>query len=217
MTSPHELWPPFGLVVRSGDLTLSPVTDEDLPGLVDLVRSGVHDPGTMPFAFPWTDRPPEEVAPEFARYHWRTRASFTPQDFHLDLAVRERGGLVGVQGFFATDYPVTRSAETGSWLASRYQGRGIGTRMRQAVCALLLGHLGATQGTSTPFLDKPPSPAGSGRAGSRHTDTTRVARRGALALRARLRLGADDLVRGEPVEVSGAEPLRAFLGLDALA
>src|SRR4051794_14932810 len=215
MTSPHELWPPFGLVVRSGDLTLSPVTDEDLPGLVDLVRSGVHDPGTMPFAFPWTDRPPEEVAPEFARYHWRTRASFTPQDFHLDLAVRERGRLVGAQGFFATDYPVTRSAETGSWLASCYQGRGIGTRMRQAVCTLLLAPPGAAEVPSPAFLDTPASLAVSHKVGYRHTDTARVARQGALVLQARLRLGADDLVRGEPVEVIGAEPLRAFLGLDA--
>ena len=35
MTSPSELWPPFGLVVRTGGLTLTPVTDDDLP--VELV------------------------------------------------------------------------------------------------------------------------------------------------------------------------------------
>jgi hypothetical protein len=59
MTSPSELWPPFGLVVRSGDLTLTPITDDDLPGLVDLVRSGIHDPGRLPFLTPWTRTPPE--------------------------------------------------------------------------------------------------------------------------------------------------------------
>jgi RimJ/RimL family protein N-acetyltransferase len=213
MTSPSELWPPFGLVVRSGDPTLSAITDDDLPGLVDLVRSGVHEPDAMPFGMPWTRRPPEHVAPEFARYHWRMRAAFVPEDFHLDLAVRERGELVGAQGFFATDYPVTRTAETGSWLARRHQGRGIGTRMRQAVCTLLLDHLGAAEVTSGAFLDNPASLAVSRKVGYRQTDVKRVAREGRLALHAQLRLGPDDLVRGEPVEVSGVEPLRAFLGV----
>lgn len=213
MTSPSELWPPFGLDVRSGDLTLRPITDDDLPELVDLVRSGVHEPGTMPFGVPWTQGPPERVAPEFARYHWRMRAAFVPEDFHLDLAVRERGELVGAQGFFARDYPVTRTAETGSWLALRHQGRGLGTRMRQAVCTLLFDHLGAAEVTSGAFLDNPASLAVSRKVGYRYTDTKRVARQGELALHAQLRLAPDDLVRGEPVQVSGVEPLRRFLGL----
>lgn len=213
MTSPSELWPPFGLVVRSGDLTLSAITDDDLPGLVDLVRSGVHGPDAMPFGMPWTRRPPERVAPELARYHWRMRAAFVPEDFHLDLAVRERGELVGAQGFFATDFAVTRTAETGSWLARRHQGRGIGTRMRQAVCTLLLDHLGAAEVTSGAFLDNAASLAVSRKVGYRQTDVKRVAREGGLALHAQLRLAPDDLVRGEPVEVSGVGPLRAFLGV----
>ena len=213
MTDLHELWPAFGLVVRSGDLTLTTVTDDDLPGLVDLVLAGVHEPDAMPFGVPWTRRPPEQVAPEYARHYWNRRAAFARDDFHLDLAVREHGGLVGVQGFFATDYPVTRTAETGSWLALRHQGRGTGTRMRQAVCALLVDHLGAAEVTSGAFLDNPASLAVSRKVGYRHTDTKRVAREGALALHAQLRLRPEDLVRGEPVEVSGVGPLRRFLGM----
>ncbi|MGI3779405.1 MAG: GNAT family N-acetyltransferase [Janthinobacterium lividum] len=214
MTSLSELWPPFGLVVRSGGLTLTPVTDEDLPGLVDLVRSGVHAPDEMPFGMPWTRRATAEVAPEYARHYWQTRAAFVPADFHLDLVVRDDGELVGVQGFFATDYPVTRTAETGSWLALRHQDRGIGTRMRQSVCSLLVDHLGAAEVTSGAFVDNPASLAVSRKVGYRRTDTKRVAREGALALHAQLRLRPDDLVRGDPVEVSGVEPLRAFLGVD---
>lgn len=213
MTSLSELWPAFGLVVRSGDLILTTITDADLPGLVDLVRSGVHAPEAMPFAMPWTRQPPERVAPEYARHYWRTRAAFVPDDFHLDLAVRERGELVGVQGFFAKDYPVTRTAETGSWLALRHQGRGIGTRMRQAVCALLFDHLDAAEVTSGAFADNVASLAVSQKVGYRQTDTRRVAREGRLALHVQLRLRPDDLVRGEPLEVGGVEPLRTFLGL----
>ena len=62
MTEPSELWPPFGLTVRSGDLTLSAITDDDLTGLVDLVRSGIHEPDLMPFVYPWT-----RVAPGLVR------------------------------------------------------------------------------------------------------------------------------------------------------
>jgi RimJ/RimL family protein N-acetyltransferase len=213
MTSPSQLWPPTGLVVRSGDLTLAPVTDEDLPGLVDLVLSGVHEPDAMPFDVPWTRADPADLPRQFAQFHWSQRASSTPAEFRLDLAVRERGQLVGAQGFHAKDYAVTRTAETGSWLAQRHQGRGLGTRMRQAVCALLVDHLDACEVTSGAFLDNLASLGVSRKVGYRHTDTTRVVREGRLALHAQLRLRPEDLVRGEPVEVSGVEPLRAFLGV----
>jgi len=213
MTSPSQLWPPSGLVVTSGDLTLTPVTDEDLPGLVDLVLSGVHDPDAMPFDVPWTRADPADLPRQFAQFHWGQRASSTPADFRLDLAVREHGELVGAQGFHAKDYAVTRTAETGSWLAQRHQGRGIGTRMRRAVCALLIDHLDAAEVTSGAFLDNAASLGVSRKVGYRHTDTARVVREGRLALHAQLRLRPEDLVRTEPVEVTGVEPLRAFLGV----
>ena len=54
-----DLWPPFGLVLRSGDLTLSAITDDDLPGLADLALSGIHDPSWLPFLTPWTRTPPD--------------------------------------------------------------------------------------------------------------------------------------------------------------
>ena len=156
MTSPSELWPPFGLVVRSGDLTLTPVSDEDLPGLVDLVRAGVHEPEVMPFDVPWTRADPADLPRQLAQFHWGQRATSTPADLRLDLAVRVGGELVGAQGFRAKDYAVTRTVETGSWLGLRHQGRGTGTRMRQAVCTLLVDHLGAAEVTSGAFLDNPP-------------------------------------------------------------
>lgn len=211
VTESHELWPPFGLLVSTGDLTLTPVTDDDLPGLVDLVLAGVHEPGAMPFDVPWTRTDPAELPRQFAGYHWNVRATSTPDDVRVDLAVRERGVLVGAQGFHAKDYALTRTAETGSWLGRRHQGRGIGTRMRQAVCVLLVDHLGAAEVRSGAFLDNPASLAVSRKVGYRQTDTERVAREGELALRAQLRLRPDDLIRGDPVQVTGAEPLRAFL------
>ena len=214
MTTASELWPPFGLTVRAEDLVLTTVTDDDLPGLVDLVRDGIHAPDYMPFGVPWTLAPPDELPRRYAAHYWSTRAGFSPERLSLDLAVRNRGELVGTQGFHAENYPVTRTAETGSWLARRHQGQGIGTRMRRAVCTLLVDHLDAAEVTSGAWLDNPASLAVSRKVGYREGDVTRMARQGELALHRRLVLGPKDLVRGEPVEVSGVEPLRAFLGLD---
>ncbi|MBB3326326.1 GNAT family N-acetyltransferase [Microlunatus antarcticus] len=214
MTTLSELWPPFGLVVRSGDLTLTPVSDDDLPGLVDLVRSGVHAPEAMPFAMPWTRTPPEQVPAMFAAHHWSERAAFSADHVSVDLAVRRGGELVGTQGFAGGAYAITRTAETGSWLAQRFQGQGIGTRMRQAVCTLLFDHLDAAEVTSAAWSDNPASLAVSRKVGYRPGDLARKVREGALALERRLVLAPEDLVRGDPVEVSGVEPLRTFLGLD---
>ncbi|MFT0139022.1 hypothetical protein ACEK07_23205 [Alcanivoracaceae bacterium MT1] len=52
-----EVWPLFGLEIRTPRLTLRPVRDEDLPGLARAALDGVHDPARMPFGAPWTDAP----------------------------------------------------------------------------------------------------------------------------------------------------------------
>lgn len=213
MMMPSDLWPPAGLVVRSGDLVLTPVIDDDLPGLAELTLAGIHEPGAMPFSVPWTLAPADQLPRQLAAYHWGVRAAFRPDDFHLELAVRRQGELVGTQGFGAKDYLVTRTAETGSWLGRRHQGQGIGTRMRRAVCTLLVDHLDAAELTSGAWLDNAPSLAVSRKVGYREGDVTRMVRLGVVALHRRLVLRPDDLVRGEPVQVTGAEPLRAFLGL----
>ncbi|SER27181.1 GNAT family N-acetyltransferase [Microlunatus flavus] len=213
MIVPSDLWPPFGLVVRSGDLTLSAISDDDLPGLVELVRSGIHPEDFMPFTFPWTRVPHDEQPRRFAAHHWAERAAFGPDHVSVDLAVRVDGELVGTQGFAGGAYAVTRTALTGSWLARRHQGRGIGTRMRRAVCTLLVDHLGAVEVTSAAFVDNPASLAVSRKVGYREGDVLRTVREGRLALTRHLVLRPEDLVRGEPVEVTGAEPLQRFLGL----
>ncbi|HEY0240360.1 MAG TPA: GNAT family N-acetyltransferase [Friedmanniella sp.] len=213
MTSPTDLWPPSGLVVSSGDLTLTPIIDDDLPGLVDLVLSGVHEPERLPFLTPWTRTPPDSMPAMFAGYHWSQRAAFAADHVSVDLAVRRAGELVGTQGFAGGPYAITRTAETGSWLAQRFQGQGIGTRMRQAVCTFLFDHLGAAEVKSAAWVDNPASLAVSRNVGYREGDLARKVREGALVLERRLVLRPEDLVRGDPVEVSGAEPLRTFLGV----
>ena len=58
------------------------------------------------------------------------------------------GEPAGVQELFADKYLVNRTTETGSWLARRFHGRGIGTAMRQVIAAFALDHLDAQYVTS---------------------------------------------------------------------
>lgn len=208
-----EIWPPYGVTVTAGDLELRIVRESDAPELVDLVLAGIHAPERMPFLVPWTRQAPAVLPAEYFRYLARTKSETSAGSWSLQFAVRVAGELVGIQGLDATDFGVTRSAETGSWLGLAHHGRGIGTRMRQAVCAFAFDELGAVEITSGAFLDNPQSRAVSRKVGYRPDGVRRLAREGAVALNQRFVLTPETFVRGEPVTVTGAEPLRAFLGL----
>lgn len=215
-TSLADLLPTLDLRITAGPLELRGIADDDLGDLVDLVLDGVHDPERMPFTTPWTDVPVEQLPRLFAQYHWRNRAELSPASWVLDLGVRHEGRLVGVQGLRTTSYLVTRTGETGSWLGRRFQGQGIGTAMRQAMCALAFDHLGAAEVTSGAFTDNPASLAVSRKVGYRPDGRERRERRpGEQAELTRLVLTPQDLVRGtHPVRVEGLAAFRCAVGLD---
>lgn len=214
MLSLAEIWPPYALRIREGDLLATVATDADLPGLVQLVLDGIHDPEQMPFKTPWTLADPADLPANTVRHFWSVRGGFTPEKFDLLCAVRVGRELVGVQSLHATDFAVTRTGETGSWLGRRFQGRGIGTRMRRAICTLAFDGLGATEVTSGAFLDNPASLAVSRKVGYRPNGTVRLQRRKSeLAINQRLVLTPETFVRGNPVHLEGVENLRAFLHL----
>ena len=201
--------------IIEGDLELKVVGDDDVPGLVDLALSGVHDPQQMPFSTPWTDDDPAELPANNVRYYSSIRAGFTPDSFSLQFAVRHRRELVGVQGFGARDFALTRTGETGSWLGRRFHGLGLGTRMRRAVCAFVFDGLEAVEITSGAFVDNPASLAVSRKVGYLPNGTVRLKRRpGEVAVDQKLVLTPATFVRGAPIQVTGLAPLRAFLGLD---
>ena len=210
----EEIWPPYGVRLTEGDLVLTVVNDGDVPGLVEIALAGVHAPGEMPFSTPWTDDDPAALPANNVRYHSSVRAGFTAARFDLLFAVRVDGELVGVQGLHAQDFAVTRTLETGSWLGRAFQGRGIGTRMRQAVCAFAFDALGAAQVTSGAFLDNPASLAVSRKVGYRPNGTVRLKRKTSVAVNQRLVLTPDTFVRGRPVQLEGIPALRRFLELE---
>lgn len=210
----EEIWPPYGVTITAGDLSLRVVRDDDQPELVDLALSGIHDRQLMPFYVPWTDVDPAQLPADFVRHHWRTRSELSPDRFNLEFAVRCNDELVGVQGFSTRNFAIARTGETGSWLARRFHGQGIGTRMRRAICAFAFDELGAAEITSGAFVDNPASLAVSRKLGYRSNGTERMARRGELATLQRLVLAPADFNRGhDPIVITGAAQLRTFLGL----
>jgi len=217
MSSLVDLYPPFGLHVVAGPLELRGLTDELIRELCDVAEAGIHDPGEMPFYFPWSAAPAGELGRNTAAYHWSKRSLFKPEDFCLDLAVLLDGRVIGCQGVAAKHFPVTRTGETGSWLGREFQGRGLGTAMRQAFCELLFDHLGFEEITSAAFLDNPASLGVSRKVGYQPTVVNRIKRReGELALNQGLVLTPGTFVRGDvPIEVTGAGAVRTFIGLDA--
>ena len=216
MTTIADLLPMLGLRITAGPLALCCLTDEDLVTLAGLAAHGVHDPDRMPFTYPWTDAEPAELPLKFAQYHWRTRADFGPTAWTLNLGVWHDGTLVGVQGLSTSKYLVTRTGETGSWLGLEHQGRGIGTAMRQVICAFAFDHLDAVEITSGAFTDNPSSLGVSRKVGYRENGRERRERRpGELAECIGLVLDHHGLVRGEhPLEVSGVQAFRRSIGLD---
>jgi RimJ/RimL family protein N-acetyltransferase len=207
-----RLWPPFGVRVSCGPLVLRAVRDTDFPEVFDVLHRGVHEPDRMPFYVPWTKARGAALERQFLQYHWGLRGSLSPSSWALDLGVWHDGTFVGMQGVSTKEFAITRTGETGSWLGREFQGRGIGTLMRQAMCVLCLDHLGFEEVTSGAFTDNPASLAVSRKVGYRPNGEQRLARDGSLAVNAQLVLRPEDLVRPPyDVTVEGAEEFVALV------
>lgn len=189
--------------------------DSDLHELDALVHAGIHSPTEMPFFFPWATGSQSEVRRRLLQYHWAQRAAMSPASWTLETTVRFDGEVVGCQSISTKDYLETRTGETGSWLGMKHHGRGIGTVMRQMLCAFIFDHLDAAEVTSAAFLDNPASLAVSRKVGYRENGVSRLKRRdGEMALSQSLVLTAATLNRPNPeVEVEGVSKLREFIGL----
>lgn len=176
-----DLWPLTGLRVRSDDLELRYMDDADVVTLARLAAHGVHAPEAMPFTVPWTRGTPVHVARSVLAYQWGARASVAPQRWNLELAVVRAGEVLGSQSLSAHDFPVTRTAETGSWLGLRHQGQGIGLRMRLMILTLFFDGLGGLRATTSAFADNAASNGVTRRVGYAENGTEVLAREGSPA------------------------------------
>ncbi|TDD81848.1 N-acetyltransferase [Actinomadura darangshiensis] len=207
-------FPLLGLRLTTPRLELRLPSPEELAALADVAADGVHDPDTMPFAVPWTDRPPAEVARGVVQHHWMTRAQWTPDDWELDLTVLHGGEVVGQQTLRGRDFAVLRQVSSGSWLGRRHQGKGIGTEMRAAVLHLAFAGLNADEALSSAFTESRASQAVSRKLGYQPNGVYRHVARGAMTVEQAMRLTRTDWERQRtiPVAIEGLAPCLLMFG-----
>lgn len=205
-----NLEPLFGLRVRTPRLELRLPTEPELVELYEVAAAGIHPPHEMPFGVAWTDDLTKEA---FLAYHHSTREAWTAESWKIDLGTWLEGVLVGVQGIGADGYAEQRTIGTGSWLGSRFQGRGIGTEMRTAVVELAFRELGAVALTSSAFEANAASRGVSEKLGYRLVGRDTMSPRGVPMPHLQLRLERERW-RGAPfpVEIEGVEPCLPLFG-----
>jgi RimJ/RimL family protein N-acetyltransferase len=211
----EKLWPLFDLTIRTPRVELRPPNDHDVFALAELASKGIHDPDEMPFRLPWTDAPSPTLERNALQFHWRIRASWTVENWHLPFAVWHDGVIVGQQDILATDYLHTRTFESGSWLGRAFQGRGIGKEMRAAVLHLGFEGLSA-QRAETGAYDHNVASLGVTRAlGYEPNGDTIVAPRGEpqTELAFKMSRATFERVRREDITIENLEPCLPMFGL----
>jgi RimJ/RimL family protein N-acetyltransferase len=213
---PHPYWPLFDLVVRTPRLTIRYLDDECGVALAALAGRGIHDPGYMPFAMPWSDAQSPDLERDALRFYWRCRAETVPDKWSLQFATFEGDVLVGSTNLLASGFPVKRTFETGSWLGREYQGQGIGTEMRIATLHIGFVALDAVAATTGAFFDNAPSLGVTRKLGYEPNGVDLHERRGEAAEIRRFRMTRSQFfehVHCDDVEIDGDEPVRELLGV----
>lgn len=213
-----NVWPLFGLRIRTNRLTLRLPTDDDLAQLLDLVVTGIHPPETMPFEMPWTDVESPTRERESLQYWWACRSGFSPGAWDLPLCVEYEGNLIGVQNLTANDFVNLRQAETGSWLGMAHQGKGFGKEMRRASLYLAFECLGAKSVVSSAFVDNVASQRVSMSAGYEPNGVGHKLRRGERAEQQRFLMTAErwrtfPAPSDESIQLEGFEASRSMFGV----
>jgi RimJ/RimL family protein N-acetyltransferase len=206
-----DVTPLYDLRLRTPRLELRLPTHEELVGLREVARAGVHPPNEMPFAYAWTDEPYSEEW--VVRFHEERVAEWQPERWQLNLAVWADGALAGIQGIVANDFARTRAVGSGSWLGTRFQRRGYGTEMRAAVLELAFRGLGAEVARSGALDGNIASLRVSEKLGYRIVGRSAVAPRGVEVGHTDLELRREDWRPPLAVEIAGLEPCRPLFGL----
>ncbi|MGL5406174.1 MAG: GNAT family N-acetyltransferase [Propionibacteriaceae bacterium] len=211
-----NVFPPFGLSLCCGEVTLSGTTPDHVPDLITAAKEGVYDVDSglpMPFLFDWPSLPDQDL--NMWQHVWSKWGSFSKEQWSLKLSVIVGGRAIGCQDVVnKSSFLVSRSLETGSWLGLKYQGSGIGTRIRQMVAMFCFDHLGAEELTSG-YIDGNVKSAGvSRKVGYVDNGFRRLPSDDSYRVERLVRLTPDLLVRPvEPLEVQGVDEFRCFIGL----
>ncbi len=213
----HPIWPLFDLRVRTPRLELRYVDDTLAVELARLAARGIHDPGFMPFRWPWSVAESPALERNVVRRYWKDRASLGPEKWALPMAVIADGQVAGISALKTESFPVLREFETGSWLGREFQGAGIGREMREASLHLGFAGLGAEFATTAAWHDNGPSVGVTRRLGYTDIGPRRMERAGVVDEMIAFRLARaewDVRLRRDDITIEGLEPCFELLGLD---
>jgi RimJ/RimL family protein N-acetyltransferase len=142
-----ESWPLFNIELRRPEVTLRPVRETDLPELAGLLPDDVeYDPAAAMLEGLDLGQNRRRLSLQDYWSHW---GGWRPESWHLLFAVVHGGALVGCQSLEGDHFPVLRTVDSASWLATAVRGLGLGKSMRAAVLALAFEHLEATAAISS--------------------------------------------------------------------
>lgn len=207
-------WPLFGLHLRSGDIRLRPVREEDLPHLAAIQPDDYeHDPRAK--AFQGLDATQHRARLVYQDY-WRSMGTWSPASWSLAFVVEHEDAVVGIQSLEADDFLAVRTVDSGSWLVRSVRGRGIGVAMRMAVLSLAFDHLGARAAVTSARRDNGASLGVSKHLGYRDNGVSLNASGSGLTELEHMRLtraGWQSSTRSAQVYVTGLEPCLPWFGL----
>jgi RimJ/RimL family protein N-acetyltransferase len=208
-----DVWPLFELRLRTPRLTLRPLADEDLPGLLKTAEEGIHPADQMPFAWPWTRATGAELRRNVVRFQWKLRSEVRPDNWSINFVVQHGEHLIGMQDLSVTDFAALKTVRSGSWLGQRFQGLGLGTEMRAAVLLFAFDELGAEWAESGAATWNTRSLGVSRRLGYRENGISRhLSPEGDVFEEQKLRLSADEFRRPDwSLEVTGLDAARVDL------
>ena len=216
VTSLADVWPLFGLRLRTERMVLRLPSDDEIVELIALAQAGIHPPDEMPFGVAWSVVPSPEFERSFVQHHWAWRANWTPQLWELNLMAELDGVPIGSQSIGAEGFAIQRTVHTGSWLGRAYQGRGLGKEMRSAVLGFAFDGLGARYAETSAFLDNAASNAVSRALGYEENGRGTFAPQGVARDTQKFRM-SEAVWRGRPrppLAIEGLEPCLAFFGAD---
>jgi RimJ/RimL family protein N-acetyltransferase len=204
-------WPFYDLRITSGEVVLRGLSDADLPALLDALPDDLEmNPANEAFAQlpPDADRRRQLVAEI-----WKHRGTWSPDAWCLDLAVELEGRVVGMQALEGEQFPLLRTVDSFSWLATDVRGRGLANLMRAGVLTLAFTHLGAEIAVSSARTDHAASLAVSYRMGYVDNGLSRANTPSGPFELQHVRLTRETWREGgRTAEVSGVEPCRPWFG-----
>ncbi|MEU8237632.1 GNAT family N-acetyltransferase [Actinoplanes missouriensis] len=207
-----DLWPLFGLVIRTPRLELRLPREEELAALAGVAHRGAYRPGEEPFLTPWGDGTQDGRARAVLTGQWRAMSAWKADAWELPLGVFTDGRALGMVALMARDFPVVRQVTTWSWLGLDHHGKGYGTEARAGLLSLAFEHLGATTARTDVFQDNHASQAVSRKLGYEPDGISIDARNGEALISDRLRLSRQVWAARDrpPATVTGAEPCLPF-------